>query len=256
MVLDITRIPSVELQTELIRRGDILPVKIQEPLRVVTVFAEAIEEPSEGFEFSLDTARDYQLLSEIPPGDFILAATDGTLTGISIRLGLTRGSGSNERLTWHLDQSNQIRRHFNFVFLKNNVQAGKTLRLSLGREALAEAVSQVISAEFKNKISAIVASTTALLVANDVYSSKAFSLEDSAKIVGSVYSDQGGTLYVEQRQAATGFTDWDVQSRVDYTAGEKIGFSIEVVATEGRVRFWNGGVDQGAFRLATCLRRV
>jgi len=257
MVLDITTIPTAELQVELIRRSAPLPVKIQEPIKVVSMMAMPEEEPSEVWEFDLDTERNYELLSDIPPGDFLLASTDGTLSGISLRLGLTKGAGANPHLTWYLDKVNEIRRVFRYIFLKNNVQAGKKLWLQLGREALAvSAVSQVISAEFKNKISAIVDSTTAVLGANATYTGSAFSLEDSARIIGSCFADQNGTLRIEQRVGGATFTSWDVRSDFDYTANERLGFSIEVVGIEARLVFINGATPQGVFRLAARLRRV
>jgi len=253
-VLDIARVPTEELQAELVKRSAQLPVKIEEPIKVVSVMTTPEEEPSETWEFDLDTARNYELLSDIPPGDFILAATDGTLSGIELRLGLTKGAGGNPHLTWYLDKTNEIRRVFHYIFLKNNVQAGKKLWLQVGREALAvSAVSQVVSAEFKNKISAIVASTIIPLAAGATYISSAFSLEDSARIIGSCFADQDGTLYIEQRNDSI---NWDVRSEFTYTASERLGFSVEVVANEARIRFVNGATPQGAFRFYARLRRI
>jgi hypothetical protein len=252
MILDIRQLPTAELQAELIKRGAQLPIK--EPLRVVAEPAELKEEPSETWEFDLGIARNYELLKEIPPGDFILAATDGTLSGISVRLGLTKGAGSNERLTWYLDKTNEIKRFFNFIFLKNNIQSGKKLWLEVGREAQAvSAVSQTVTAIFENKVSAIVASTTALLAAAGEYISDAFSLESNGRIIGSCFADQDGTLYIEQRNDGT---NWDIRSEFTYTASDRLGFSVEVVGNEARIRFVNGGTPQGTFRLNARLRRV
>ncbi|MBW2650679.1 MAG: hypothetical protein JRC66_06660 [Deltaproteobacteria bacterium] len=254
MVLEIARIPTAELQTELIRRRAELPVKIREPIKVVSIMAMPEKEPSEVWEFDLDTERNFELLSDIPPGDFVLASTDGTLSGIEIRLGLTKGAGANPHLTWYLDKTNEIRRVFRYIFLKNNVQVGKKLWLQIGRETLAvSAVSQVVSAEFKNKVSAIVASTTSVLGAAAEYASSEFSLEDSARIIGSCFADQNGTLYIEQRNDGT---NWDVQSEFTYTANERLGFSVEVVGNEGRLRYVNGATPQTIFRLYARLRRV
>jgi len=197
MVLEIARIPTAELQTELIRRRAELPVKIREPIKVVSIMAMPEKEPSEVWEFDLDTERNFELLSDIPPGDFVLASTDGTLSGIEIRLGLTKGAGANPHLTWYLDKTNEIRRVFRYIFLKNNVQVGKKLWLQIGRETLAvSAVSQVVS------------------------------------------------------------TNWDVQSEFTYTANERLGFSVEVVGNEGRLRYVNGATPQTIFRLYARLRRV
>ena len=245
---NLEEITTLELEAELIARGAELP-----PVPVHIVYPEPTEEPSDFFEYDLSEARDYVRLIEISKGDFIIASTDGTLTGISFRLGLKRDAGGDVRRTWYLDQTNEIRRPFRHVFLKNNVQAGKKLRLQVGHEAIAEAVSQVISAEFKNKVSAIVASTTALLLANQEYTSSAFSLEDSARIIGSCLADQDGVVYVEQRNDGA---NWDVQSPFGYSAGALLGFSAEVVANGGRIRFVNGAVNQGTFRLYSRLRRV
>ena len=251
----IERVSTETLVQELIRRGAQLPVKIEEPLKVLTVVPEPEEEPSEIWEFDLDTDRNYELIKEIAPGDFILASTDGTLAGISIRVGLTQSAGGNQRLTWYLDEANEIRRSFKYVFLKNNVQAGKKLRLEIGREALAvSAVRQTTSAELKNKVSAVLDSTTANLADGATYTGAAFSVEEYGYIVGSVYSDRNGTLYVEQTEDGV---NYDIQETLAYVAGALQGWYTPVLAPNARVRFTNAaGAATTTFRLVARARRV
>lgn len=71
------------------------------------------------------------------------------------------------------------------------------------------------------------------------------------RIVGTVISDQAGTLYVQQ--SPDGGNDWDVQTAVAVSAGDAAGagtaFSVEVVAPTTRLYYVNGATAQAVFRL-------
>jgi hypothetical protein len=90
-------------------------------------------------------------------------------------------------------------------------------------------------------------STTTALAANGTYTTpSAFSLSGYDKIVGSVFADQAGTLLIEQSWDGT---HWDVVSTVNVSANSGQGFSIDVVAPNGRLVYTNGSTAQTTFRL-------
>lgn len=67
-----------------------------------------------------------------------------------------------------------------------------------------------------------------------------------AAIVGAVFADQAGTLHIEQ--GFDGKTA-DVDTAIDFAAGEGEGFEEPRVGSYWRLRFVNGSVAQNEFRL-------
>jgi len=65
-------------------------------------------------------------------------------------------------------------------------------------------------------------------------------------IAGTVFADQDGTLKV---QFDDGSEDWDGEETRDYTATEKLGFKVPIVAPYFRIVYDNGSTTQGTFRL-------
>jgi hypothetical protein len=89
--------------------------------------------------------------------------------------------------------------------------------------------------------------TTTLLPANGTWISKVDSDPFTGRIVGSVFADQAGTLYVEQSGDGV---DWrDVVDSFSVVANQGIGFSVEKVVPYARVRYVNGATAQTEFRL-------
>lgn len=85
------------------------------------------------------------------------------------------------------------------------------------------------------------------------YTGILFSTEGYAKITGTVFADQAGTLYIDQ---SSNGTNWDLSTSVAVTASAGVGFSIALVATSARLRYVNGAIAQTVFRLYSFLRRV
>jgi len=104
----------------------------------------------------------------------------------------------------------------------------------LAKQALAPAVSK-----------------TAPLGANETFTSDVFNGSGYARVVGTVFADVEGTLYVEQSPDGT---NWDVVEDITVGAGEKKGYTIEIVAPYIRVRYVNGPNPQTQFRLYAFLR--
>ena len=90
------------------------------------------------------------------------------------------------------------------------------------------------------------------LKANETWISAEDPSLETGKICGLVYSDVGGTLYVEQ--SGDGLS-WDVIDTISVTGGTGAKFSYEKVAQHARVRYVNGDEPQTIFRLYV-YRRV
>ena len=89
------------------------------------------------------------------------------------------------------------------------------------------------------------------LKANETWISAEDPSFETGRICGLVYSDAGGTLYVEQ--SGDGLS-WDVIDTISITGGTGAKFSYEKVSQHARVRYVNGGTDQTVFRLYLYLR--
>jgi len=68
----------------------------------------------------------------------------------------------------------------------------------------------------------------------------------SDRIVGSVFADVAGTLYIEQSFDGTNF---DISTSISVPANDGTGFSEELVAPNVRLRYVNGAAAQTAFRV-------
>jgi hypothetical protein len=88
--------------------------------------------------------------------------------------------------------------------------------------------------------------TTTPLPANASWTSPVDSDPATGRIVGSVYTDQPGTLCVEQSPDGV---NWDVVDCFSVSAGSGLGFSVEKVCMYARVRYVNGATAQTVFRL-------
>ena len=88
--------------------------------------------------------------------------------------------------------------------------------------------------------------TVVTLAANATWTSAVDSSTDTGRIVGTVFADQPGTLYVEQSPDGI---NWDVVDSFSVSANAGLGFSVEKVAPYARVRYVNGAAAQTVFRL-------
>jgi hypothetical protein len=94
---------------------------------------------------------------------------------------------------------------------------------------------------------ALLASTTTALGANASYTSAAVSVGALDQLVGGVYSDQSGTLEIQQSPDGQ---NWDVVSSIAYTGGTNTGgFEVDVVEPFARIVYVNGATAQTVFRL-------
>lgn len=97
-------------------------------------------------------------------------------------------------------------------------------------------------------------STSIPLAASGTYTSANPILSaGNARIVGTVYSNQAGTLNVDQ--SADG-VNWDATTSVAVTASTPTIFSVESIAPYARLRYVNGAAAQTVFRLYAYTRGV
>lgn len=88
--------------------------------------------------------------------------------------------------------------------------------------------------------------TTDPLDANGEYTSGTKVTDRADNISGSVYSDQAGTIFIEQSHDGE---NWDISTDYAVSADDGKGFSEPLYAPYVRIRYVNGGTDQGVFRL-------
>lgn len=82
----------------------------------------------------------------------------------------------------------------------------------------------------------------------DTYNSGPKNMDRGDRVVGLVFADQAGTLFIEQSVDAS---NWDVSTSYSVSASDGKGFSEEVLAAFVRIRFVNtAGSPQTAFRLS------
>ena len=94
--------------------------------------------------------------------------------------------------------------------------------------------------------------TTALLANAATYTSNGFRIEGWDKVSGLCFSDQAGTLNIDQ---SIDGTNWDYTTSSAVTASTGLAFEIDLYAEWVRIRFTNsGGSTQTAFRLATYVK--
>ncbi len=93
-------------------------------------------------------------------------------------------------------------------------------------------------------------SNNAPLPANGTYTSGTIYTGRSDYIAGSAFSNQGGTLYVEQSMDDV---NWDISKSFAIVGGTGQGFSETINLPYARVRFVNGATAQGSFRIYSRL---
>lgn len=93
--------------------------------------------------------------------------------------------------------------------------------------------------------------TTAPLSANGSWTSDTIATGGNSFVVGSVFADQAGTIYIEQ---SVNGTNWDISTSYDVAANDGKGFKEDVILDYVRVRYANGPVAQTAFRLDFSFR--
>ena len=94
-------------------------------------------------------------------------------------------------------------------------------------------------------------STTTPLGASGSYTSPSFNTAGFSRITGGVFTDQAGTLQVQQSPDGT---NWDVISTLSVSANAGQGFEVAVVYPYGRIVYNNGASAQTVFRLYSFLR--
>lgn len=97
----------------------------------------------------------------------------------------------------------------------------------------------------------IVTSTSAPLDASGTFSTDVLPAVGLTKIVGSVYADQAGTIYIEQ---SADRDNWDVSTSYAVLAEDGKGIDEEILLPYVRVRYVNGDTDQTEFRLNVQVR--
>lgn len=91
-------------------------------------------------------------------------------------------------------------------------------------------------------------STKTPLAANGTVTLGPVVTERADYIAGSVFSDQSGTLFVEQ---SSDLVNWDISTSNSVVANTGEGFKEELLSPYVRLRYVNGATGQGSFRIYT-----
>ena len=142
----------------------VMPQPPQAPVK-----AEEKEEPPSIYEIPLTSARStWTELTDVSPGDFIHAYTDGTLDGVLLKLGMRPEDKDKDFSTYRLRYENKIHRNFKYVWLQNPALSGVTLYLHVGRKGSAEATFDTEKPD--SPITTPTSYNTTLTTANTEYS--------------------------------------------------------------------------------------
>ena len=113
-------------------------------------------------------------------------------------------------------------------------------------------VKRIEEGAFNNDLKGPIVYTTTPLGANESFTSDLYSTAGYGKIVGTVFSDQDGTLLIGQSPDGTNI---DCISTFYIFANGAYGFVVDVVAPYFSVKYENGSQAQSVFRLYVFLRR-
>ena len=177
-------------------------------------------------------------------------AKDTTLQATNTRLDLLNSYASAQTAKLdYLQRLNDIYSRFALVYLDEYGRVGVAIyddRVGLAKDTtLATVSSKLDKLDELGKLE-LVDYTMTPLAANDTWISTTDSSPYTRYIVGSVYADQSGTLYVEQSPDGT---NWDIVDSYSVSAGAGLKFSVEKVLPYARVRYVNGTLAQAVFRL-------
>jgi len=78
--------------------------------------------------------------------------------------------------------------------------------------------------------------TTTALGSGSTYTGDSVEVDKYTRLCGTVIADQDGTVYIDQSSDGS---NWDYTSSFDFTAGNGLAFSVEVIAPYGRLRVTN-----------------
>lgn len=85
------------------------------------------------------------------------------------------------------------------------------------------------------------------LTKNSTWTSNTGLRERHDTVQGIAFSDQGGTLLVDQSSDGV---NWDVSDSFTITGGTGKEFLVQLYGPYWRLRYTNGGTDQTAFRIS------
>lgn len=120
------------------------------------------------------------------------------------------------------------------------------LNVDLSTRASESTLNSILQSLDEIGVLALIDYTTSPLNANGSWTSTVDSDTKTGRIVGSVYADVSGTLYVEQSPDGS---SWDIADTYNITGNSGVKFSVEKVCPYARVKYVNGSSDQTTFRL-------
>lgn len=199
--------------------------------------------------YGLETARNNEKISGFPAeGNILIPITlDGTA---QIRFETPTAH------SFELSEYQPLKLKFTELHLTNTAQAGKTLKLLIGKgdwELIKKTIQPVdIQAQLRSEV----ANTNTLLTANEVYTSDSFDALNCSGITVIVFADQASATDGLQIQESIDNTNWEDATEESVSASTLKRITSDINARYVRIKYTNGATDQGTFRLMALARVI
>lgn len=201
--------------------------------------------------YDLSDARSDERVDDLPGDGNLLIPL--TLTGtVQVKF------DSPTATSFELSEYEPLKLKFDVLYLSNAAQAGKTLKLLIGKGDWELKKKIIQPADIQAQLRTVVAGTTIPLGANGLYESPAFDALNYSRITLLALSDQASAANGVQVQQSVDGEDghWDYSTDYTLAAGVPVAATIELVARYVRVRYTNGAIAQDSFRLAALTRII
>jgi hypothetical protein len=111
--------------------------------------------------------------------------------------------------------------------------------------------------QFYNRVAQQIADTVAALPAAATFTSGQFSTSNSGKIVGTIFADQPGNLFIDQSPDGTNYDTITTIATTASNTGANSSFNVDVVGMYARLRWTNTGAGPTSVkRIYAFLRTI
>ncbi len=200
-------------------------------------------------DYKLDTARTDEKITEFSQeGNILIPITlDGTA---QIKFKSTSGH------SFELSEYDPLKLKFDTLFLTHTAQSGKTLRLLIGKGEWELPKKVIQPVDIQAQLRKVVASTSTALGANGVYTGDSFDALNYPKLTLLVFADQASAADGLEIQESTDGVNWDYSNQYSVAANTAQVESVDISGRYVRIKYTNGAVAQGTFRLMVLAKVI
>lgn len=200
-------------------------------------------------DFDLVDARQDNEVKNFPAGGNILIPI--TLTGTA-QVAFDRPTSHS----FELSQYEPLRLRFTKFYLSNSAQAGKTLRLLVGNGdfELDKKVTEPV--DIQAQLRSEVVNTNTALGANGSYTSDSFDALNHSILTVMAFADQASATDGLKIQESIDNISWEDATEESVSANTLKRITCGISARYIRIKYTNGAVAQGTFRLMALARVI